>query len=388
MAEGAALFPLAVFFFLYFARSPLFPSGLTALGCYVSFFLAVALGLKRGWKRPSFSWSDAVFLLFLLFVVQGVFASFCFKKSLAYAFKELWIPLVYVLFRLFYSEEVRGALYCLLLPVFAVCALSFLLSTSPGDVRGLFSHKNTFGIFSEMSFLFLLYAAADVPALFIPCVASLLMVVLSGCRASIAISVLFGLPALFAHSPLLRRGLLFSLFLCLFVSLLVPSIRGRFVSLARLRDKSLEDRTVIVKTAFSLALDRFPWGWGFRRPWRCICKKNPRIIRSKLPAGRGELVPFMCRGGAHNLLVELFFEGGALGLAFGVLLYLYAAVFLVRAFKGGAGTYHLLPFLLLFSLLTHGLLEVILYSKRGVLLFSLLAICGNAEKSLSVRRES
>ena len=364
---------LGLFFLFFFGRSAKIPTAVTTWGCYLSFFSAFVYALLKGRPKCRFSYADLVFAVYLIFVLFSALFSICKNYSLHYVFKELWIVLMYLLLRLFFVDYTDGVIRLLAVSLFILCFASVLLSPHVPPITGLFSHKNTFGIFAEIDFLILISGWV------VPALAVLVLILISGCRLAVIISFLFGMLAIwkFKRELFVKAVFVFTA-LAVFAFALFPQIPQRFISLARFKDKSFADRMAIMRSSYKLAIRRFPYGWGYRRPWRCLCKKYPDVVKSALD--RKGLFSFICRGGAHNTPLELLFEGGIVGVIFCVLLYAYAFYLFFKGFilRGGGGL-EIICFLLLLALLVHGLGEVILYSKRGVLLFSILALCGNAE---------
>ncbi len=364
---------LGLFFLFFFGRSAKIPTVLTTWGCYLSFFSALAYAILKKKARYKFACADLIFAAYVVFVLFSTVVSICRGHSLHYVFKELWIVMIYLFLRLFFADSTRIVLYLMAFSLFVLCIASAILSPHVPPITGLFSHKNTFGIFAEMDFLIL------VSNWFAPAIVILVLVLASGCRLAVIISFVFGMLAIWKfRRKLFAKAVVAFVAFSFFVLALFPQVSKRFTSLARFKDKSFEDRLAIMKASYGLALRRFPYGWGYRRPWKCLCKRYPSVVKGAID--REELFSFICRGGAHNTPLELLFEGGIVGAIFGVLLYFYAFYFFLKGFVFDKSiNLETICFLLLLALLVHGVGEVILYSKRGVLLFSILALCGNAE---------
>ncbi len=109
-----------------------------------------------------------------------------------------------------------------------------------------------------------------------------------------------------------------------------------------------------------------------------LCKRQPEYMLRVF----GRLKSDAYKGGSHNTLISMFLQGGVVGLVLGLPLYFYAFYILFFVSTKSENLLYVAVAFVFFAIVLNSLTEVMLFSKRGMLLLSLLAYCGNVEESI------
>ena len=343
-------------------------------------------------KLKKADWVIVLFLTFALFsTIFSVNPSYSSKYLIKYAF--LYALNYLIVTSLLAKLDTEKQLHLLLLGILPTTLNPWTLKVTVGNITGIFPNKNTFGTFAML--VSTLSAVLTIDALqkkqkrtliFLAIfIASSALLLLSGCRAAVLTFLITLVIILTYLSKKHIKTALVSLIIVsttsIFVLAAYPQARHRLSSILHIsKDSSARSRVLILKNSLKLAQTRLPFGWGYGKIVKYLCKSNKHkeLIKKTFKG----LTNDFCHGRSHNTLIELIFQGGVLGLLFGIVLYIYLLLIIAKGFKKKADLTTLAPAILLLALLINGLAEIAFISKRGLILFTLLALCRRSEEKL------
>ena len=374
-------------------------SNLSSYALLALVLITTRLALKRQIKKIRPVVGDYIFCFYicisLISTIFSVYPSHSFKMLT----KNLPIQIaVYIFIRTIMQHlELKKQLFIwwisLLLPVIS----PFIMKTNWLKPVGVFSHANAYAHFGmifailslSLSTQNLIFLPFTIPGIYGLIETSSRMPFMALSSATI-VTIVFSVAIIQEKRRVLKIAIIFFTTLSILFTLAMknPKMKNDLLRIFKnpQKDGSAQIRLRIAHMCVKLFKEKPLTGWGYGRTTRMMLK-DP----SKLPWIK-EYLKWMTKnfyeGKCHNSTLELAIQAGIVGLIYGIMLQLYPIWLLLLSLKKLKGRsiseiiITITPTIAMLALSINMLTEVILFSKRGLLLYSCLAFCANSEELL------
>ena len=373
-------------------------SSYSLLGLSLLTFLVIIKNIKK----TKLTLGDCIFSFYVL-------ASFVFSLISKYPTHSInllkkYLPVqlaIYICIRYVLSNlNLKRQIFLWWASLFFASYSPFLIKTNWIKPVGVFSYANVYANFAMIFIILTLSLSFNYPFLLITLIAPSYGMVKCSSRMSLialfcsitAAIIAIGITNLNRKrlSAIFAAYITFATFLGLMI-LKTPKVKAELSRLTKIQeDKSAQIRLKIAKLCVDLFAERPLIGWGYGRTTRMMLK-DPQML-PRIRKYLGWMTKNFYEGRCHNALLELSVQAGIWGLIIAVLIHIYPLlllVFLIKELKKGDIKSNFTevillttPIIAMLALSINMLTEILLFSKKGLLLFSCMAFSANVEELL------